>query len=59
MSALPLPRSSRPGSTFPNGFDPQSVIFGADRVQEGGLTLVRDPVQAITAVQPQSPAPPK
>src|ERR1700730_17344843 len=28
---------------FPNGFDPQSVVFGADRVQEGGLTLVRDP----------------
>ncbi len=37
---------------FPNGFDPQSIIFGACRVQEGGyLTLVRDPLQAIVAAQ--------
>jgi DNA primase len=36
---------------FPNGFDPQSIIFGADRVAHGGLTLVRDPLQAIIAAQ--------
>jgi len=36
---------------FPNGFDPQTVIFGADRITEGPLTLVRDPLQAIVASQ--------
>jgi DNA primase len=36
---------------FPNGFDPQSIIFGADRVAKGGLTLVRDPLQAMIAAQ--------
>ena len=36
---------------FPNGFDPQGIIFGADRVEEVGLTLVRDPLQAIIASQ--------
>lgn len=37
---------------FPNGFDPQSMIFGADRVETGrSLTLVRDPLQAIIAAQ--------
>jgi hypothetical protein len=28
-----------------------SVIFGADRAEEGALTLVRDPLQAIIAAQ--------
>jgi hypothetical protein len=36
---------------FPNGFEPQSLIFGADRATAGGLTLVRDPLQAIIAAQ--------
>ena len=36
---------------FPNGFDPQSIIFGADRAETGSLTLVRDPLQAIIAAQ--------
>jgi hypothetical protein len=36
---------------FPNGFDPQSIIFGTDRVEPGGLTLVRDPLRAIIAAQ--------
>ena len=36
---------------FPNGFDPQTVIFGADRITDGPLSLVRDPLQAIVAWQ--------
>jgi hypothetical protein len=36
---------------FPNGFDPQSIIFGADRVETGSLTLLRDPLRAIIAAQ--------
>jgi len=36
---------------FPNGFDPHSVIFGADRVKEGDLYLVRDPLDVLTAYQ--------
>jgi DNA primase len=36
---------------FPNGFDPHAVIFGADRVKEGELCLVRDPLDVLTAYQ--------
>lgn len=36
---------------FPNGFDPQTLIFGADRVLSGALTLVREPLQVIVAAQ--------
>jgi hypothetical protein len=36
---------------FPNGFEPQSLIFGASQVEAGSLTLVRDPLQAIIAAQ--------
>src|SRR6202051_2995213 len=46
MSEQPSPRLH-----FPNGFDPNSVIFGADRVKEGELYLVRDPVDVLTAYQ--------
>jgi hypothetical protein len=34
---------------FPNGFDPRGVIFVADRVQEGPLCPVRNPLRALTA----------
>jgi len=34
---------------FPNGFDPGSVIFGAERVEEGYLYLVREPVDVLLA----------
>jgi DNA primase len=46
MSAETSPRLR-----FPNGFDPRSVIFGADRVKEGELYLVRDPLDVLTAYQ--------
>jgi hypothetical protein len=36
---------------YPNGFDPAAVIFGADRVSEGTLYLVRDPLQVLTAYE--------
>jgi hypothetical protein len=35
----------RPTLTFPNSFDPHSVIFAAERMQEGPLCLVRDPLE--------------
>jgi CHC2 zinc finger len=38
-----------PKLLFPNGFDPHSAIFGADRVQAGELYLVREPLQVLTA----------
>ena len=36
---------------FPNGFEPTSVIFNADRVAAGELRLVRDPLQVLTALE--------
>ena len=36
---------------FPNGFDPRIVIFNANRIVEGDLFLVRDPLQALTAYE--------
>jgi DNA primase len=35
--------------TFPSGFDPASVIFNAERIVEGELNLVRDPLRVLTA----------
>ena len=37
--------------TFPNGFEPASVIFNAHRVTAGELTLVRDPLQVLMAFE--------
>ncbi|MFZ2104554.1 MAG: CHC2 zinc finger domain-containing protein [Roseiarcus sp.] len=34
---------------FPNGFDPRIAIFNANRIIEGDLFLVRDPLQVLTA----------
>ena len=38
-----------PSCIFPNGFDPRSAIFNANRIVEGDLFLVRDPLQVLTA----------
>ena len=34
-----------------NGFDPSAVIFGADRLGEGTVYLVRDPLQVLLAFE--------
>jgi DNA primase len=38
-----------PTLTFPNGFEPASVIFNAERTVEGEFYLVRDPLQVLVA----------
>jgi DNA primase len=38
-----------PSLTFPNGFDSRAAIFNAQRIVEGDLFLVRDPLQVLTA----------
>ena len=38
-----------PTLSFPNGLSPSEFIFGADRVTEGELHLVRDPIEVIRA----------
>ena len=38
-----------PPLTFPNGFEPASVIFNADRAAGGELYLVRDPLRVLVA----------
>lgn len=42
-------REESPTLAFPNGFDPGSVIFNADRINGGELFLVRDPLRVLTA----------
>jgi len=44
-------KGESPTLIFPNGFDPHSVIFAAERVQEGPLCLVRDPLDVLTAYE--------
>lgn len=44
-------KEESPVLTFPNGFDPHSLIFAAERVQPGPLYLVRDPLQVLTAFE--------
>ena len=39
----------QPVLTFPNGIAPSEYIFGADRVKEGELILVRDPIDVLKA----------
>lgn len=36
---------------FPNGFDPRAHIFGVDRVAEGPLYLVREPLDVLRAFE--------
>ena len=40
-----------PTLTFPNGFDSQAFIYGADRVEAGPLVLVRDPIDVLRATE--------
>jgi hypothetical protein len=42
---------SSPLLSFPNGVDPQTVIFGADKVQSGNLVLARDPLAVMAATE--------
>jgi hypothetical protein len=42
-------RGESPELIFPNGFDPAPVIFAADRVEEGFLYLVKDPLDVLRA----------
>jgi hypothetical protein len=44
-------KGESPTLTFPNGFDPHQVIFAAERVTNGPLYLVRDPLQVLTAFE--------
>ena len=40
-----------PALIFPNGFQPSEYIFNAHKVHEGPLTLVRDPLQVLKALE--------
>ena len=44
-------KNESPTLSFPNGFDPHSIIFGAHRINGGELYLVRDPLQVLTAFE--------
>ena len=44
-------KGESPTLIFPNGFAPEEHIFNAHRVGEGELVLVRDPLNALMAVQ--------
>jgi hypothetical protein len=48
---IAMSEETSPRLHFPNGFDPHSVIFGADRVKERELYLVRDPLDVLTPYQ--------
>ena len=39
----------QPALTIPNGINPQEVIFGGDRVEQGTLYLVRDVLDVLKA----------
>ena len=41
----------QPALIFPNGVAPTEYIFGADRVKEGELILVRDPLDVLKAYE--------
>lgn len=44
-------KDQQPTLIFPNGFRPESVIFGAHRVGAGPLFLVRDPLDVLVAFE--------
>ena len=44
-------KDETPMLTFPNGLDPSTHIFGADRVKPGHLTLLRDPLAVLRAAE--------
>ena len=42
-------RNEQPALTIPNGINPQEIIFGGDRVEQGTLYLVRDVLDVLKA----------
>jgi DNA primase len=46
-----LSDQQQPALIFPNGVTPREHIFGADRVKEGELVLVRDPLDVLKAYE--------
>ena len=44
-------KDESPTLIFPNGFDPCQHIFNAERVVDGDLFLVRDPLRVLTACE--------
>lgn len=44
-------KDESPTLIFPNGFSPESVIFGQERVTPGDLYIVRDPLQVLQAFE--------
>src|SRR4029077_12455798 len=48
---IAVAQEQSPKLLFPNGFDPHSVIFNADKAGAGELYLVRDPLQVLTAFE--------
>jgi DNA primase len=44
-------KDETPTLLFPNGLSPAEYIFGADRVKEGEIYLVRDPVDVLRAAE--------
>lgn len=42
-------KGESPALTFPNGFDPESVIFNANRIDAGDLILARNPLKVLEA----------
>ena len=50
-------KNESPVLTFPNGFDPHSVIFNSHQLIDGGdLWVCRDPLQVLQAVENGIPA---
>jgi hypothetical protein len=39
--------NEQPALTFPNGVNPQEIIFGGERVEQGTLYLVRDVLDVL------------
>ena len=46
---IAITEEQSPKLLYPNGFDPQGTIFGADKVGAGELYLVRSPLQVLAA----------
>jgi hypothetical protein len=44
-------KDETPTLLFPNGLSPAEFIFGADRVKEGEIYLVRDPIDVLKAAE--------
>ena len=40
-----------PPLIFPNGFEPQAYIYGANKVEAGSIVLVRDPIDVLRAIE--------